>query len=245
MKQVSHLYSAQAPSHYTFGSHSAMFSGFTPGIASKKRRFLNPKYGRLFRLSTGEKTGYGAPGFTLAGRNIVHGFANEGYRTIGTGAMQWFNPETEVSQMLISGFSDYVFGSRGRGGPAFQMNWVAERLAEGSEKVFVFVNIGVTHVPYHFDGAPWPRDDNPCVPFQTVDRSADCRLRQRACAEYADRLLAPLLDAFRDATILLCGDHGDCWGEDGLWEHGISHPMTLTVPLLIRYRGTPVERFER
>ena len=38
----------------------------------------------------------------------------------------------------------------------------------------------------------------------------------------------------------VCADHGDCWGEDGLWEHGISHPATLTVPLLLRVRGVPV-----
>jgi glucan phosphoethanolaminetransferase (alkaline phosphatase superfamily) len=55
-----------------------------------------------------------------------------------------------------------------------------------------------------------------------------------------DARLAPLLQGFRDGTTLVCADHGECWGEDGLWEHGISHPATLTVPLLLRYRGQPV-----
>ena len=32
---------------------------------------------------------------------------------------------------------------------------------------------------------------------------------------------------------------GDCWEENGLWEHGVSHPSTLTVPLLMRVRGVP------
>ena len=40
---------------------------------------------------------------------------------------------------------------------------------------------------------------------------------------------------------IVCADHGDCWGEDGLWEHGISHPCTLTVPLLLRVRGQSVD----
>lgn len=244
MRRVSALYAAQAPSYFTYGSHSAMFVGFTPGIASLRRRFLNPKYGRLFRLATAGAGGHAKPGFTVAGRDIVHGFANAGYRTIGTGSMRWFNRETAVARKLTSGFREYAyFGVRG-GGVAAQAAWVAERLAEDDRKAFVFINVGETHVPYFHEGAPWDWSDNPCVAFQEKDRSAECRRRQRACLEYADRLLAPLLDAFAGATILLCADHGDCWGEDGLWEHGVSHPMTLTVPLLIRYRGRPVEALE-
>jgi hypothetical protein len=41
--------------------------------------------------------------------------------------------------------------------------------------------------------------------------------------EYVDGRLAGLLADFAEATTLICADHGDCWGEDGLWEHGISH----------------------
>jgi hypothetical protein len=55
-----------------------------------------------------------------------------------------------------------------------------------------------------------------------------------------DSHLAELLAIFSPATTILCGDHGDCWGEDGLWEHGVSHDMTLTVPLLLRVFGQPV-----
>ena len=105
----------------------------------------------------------------------------------------------------------------------------------------VFLNVGETHVPYYYEGAPWDVNDNPCVPFQTADRSGDCRLRQRACVEFVDRAIGPLLDRFLGASIVLCSDHGDCWGEDGLWEHGISHEMTLTVPLLIRLRGRAID----
>ena len=35
-------------------------------------------------------------------------------------------------------------------------------------------------------------------------------------------------------AVIVCADHGDCWGEDGLWEHGVSHEKTLEVPLLFR-----------
>ena len=51
-------------------------------------------------------------------------------------------------------------------------------------------------------------------------------------------LVGSFVGGFRDATIVLTADHGDCWGEDGLWEHGISHRRTLEVPLLMRVRGS-------
>jgi hypothetical protein len=56
-----------------------------------------------------------------------------------------------------------------------------------------------------------------------------------------DAKLADLLTGFREASTLVCGDHGDCWGEDGLWEHGVYHPKVLEVPLVMKMRsqGSP------
>jgi len=50
-------------------------------------------------------------------------------------------------------------------------------------------------------------------------------------------VLEPLLERFAKDSVIICADHGDCWGEDGLWEHGVSHEKTLDVPLLIRLAG--------
>ena len=57
---------------------------------------------------------------------------------------------------------------------------------------------------------------------------------------FIDEKIKDLLDLFSDASILLCSDHGDCWGEDGLWEHGIHHEMVLTVPMIIRLNSKPI-----
>ncbi len=239
LKAVAALHAAQAPSHFTYGSHSAMFVGFTPGIPGARQRFLDPKYARLFRLGREGFAGLAEAGFNVEGRDIVSGFRAAGYRTIGTAAMAWFDPTSLASRTLIEGFQDFEYV--GSAGVRRQVSWAESVLNHHLEEdVFLFVNVGETHVPYYYEGAPWRADDNPCVPYQSVDRRQDCRERQRLCCEYADLALAPLLDRFRGATILLCGDHGDCWGEDGLWEHGTSHPMTLTVPLIIRYKGDPV-----
>jgi hypothetical protein len=237
--EISPVTAAQAPSYFTYASHSAMFVGFTPGVAGSAKPFIDPKFGKLFKLTTGGHPGKGTEGYTLQGRNIIEGFKNLGYTTIGAGAMGWFDPDTPTGRHLSESFDHFFLP-----GPYHlrqQLDWIDARLAEAHGPTFTFLNVGETHVPYWHEGASWSPDDNPCIPYQTVDRSEECRTRQRACLEYADRLLGPLLERHMDGTILVCGDHGDCWGEEGLWEHGISHPMTLTVPLLIRYKGAPIK----
>jgi arylsulfatase A-like enzyme len=61
---------------------------------------------------------------------------------------------------------------------------------------------------------------------------------------YWDARLGEMLSALRDAGILdnavvvLTSDHGDAFGEHGLWTHGNSvYEEILRVPLLIRYSG--------
>lgn len=237
MRALGPLHKARAPSYFTFGSHSAMFVGFTPGVATAKQSYLNPKYGKLFRVQNSGSRGKRAALFALSGPNIVAGFGRLGYVTIGSAAVPWFDPGTETGQVLTKPF-EHFFYSGNTYSLGKQLGWLMEGLkSAGDRPVFVFLNVGETHVPYYFEGASWSRSDNPCVPFQAVDRSADCRIRQLACLEYADRMVADLLSAFAAATILICADHGDCWGEDGLWEHGVSHEMTLTVPLILRVSG--------
>ena len=238
---VGPLHEAQAPSHFTLASHAAMFAGFTPGVAGAGVPFVEPKRGRLFRLAgPAFPTPPSAGSFALEGRTIVAGFRRLGYAAFGTGAVGWFDPATPAARLLVDDFEEFFYP-----GDSWslrrQLAWLDERLrAAGPRPVFAFLNVGETHVPYFHEGAEWDAGDNPCVPFQEVDRSADCRVRQRRCLEFVDALLAPLLERFAAATVVACGDHGDCWGEDGLWEHGVSHPMTLTVPLLLRVRGAPV-----
>jgi hypothetical protein len=241
---VAPTHRAQAPSHFTYASHAAMFVGFLPSLPGAAQPILDSKFGRLFRLDGPAFAAPGRPAFTLDGHSIIDGFQRLGYRTLGTGAVRWFDPATPCGRLLSQDFAAFYYpGTTWQ--IRHQLAWLDACLADGGDgPVFAFLNVGETHVPYYFEGAPWDPADNPCRPFQTVDRARECRERQRSCLEHADALLGPLLARFASATILVCGDHGDCWGEDGLWEHGVSHEMTLTVPLLVRLRGLPVVRRE-
>lgn len=238
------LHRAQAPSYFTFGSHAAFWMGFTPGVAGCAEPWLNPKAGKLFRMALAGHDGESNDAFQLQGANVIEGFRRRGYRTLGSGAADWFNTATETGSVLAQPFDRFHFAGNTWSLGA-QLEWLAAELAQvpAGQPVFLFLNIGETHVPYWHEGAGWERWPSPCIPFGGPTCSAsESRRRQRACLEWVDRQLAPLLSLFSEASILACADHGDCWGEGGLWEHGISHPATLTVPLLLRVRGRPIGR---
>lgn len=236
LKRVGPLVRAFSPSHFTFGAHAAFFMGFTPGDPGRRERFANSKFGKIFRMAGGGHPGPAAPWIELDGRNIVDGFRRRGHRAIGTGAVGWFDPATETGRALTADFERFHYTG---GGPGFrtQRDFLLREIEEARAAkmaVFAFANLGETHVPYWHDGAAWDAARNPCVAFGTDNDAVESRRRQLACVEWVDREIEPLLAAFASGAIVVCSDHGDCWGEDGLWEHGIHHSRTLEVPLLYR-----------
>jgi len=102
LKSLAPLCRAQSPSHFTYGSHSAFFMGFTPGDASRREPYVNPKFGKIFRMEGGGHPGAARPHITLSGHNIVSGLKNSGFRAIGSGAVRkrwpvrWTNTSSRV-----------------------------------------------------------------------------------------------------------------------------------------------------
>jgi hypothetical protein len=238
--RIGSAHCAMAPGNYTYGSHAAMFVGFTPGIFTVREPFLNPKFGRIFKMAYPPPLHSRRDFVALEGANIVEGFARLGYETIGTGAVGWFDPAAPTARVLTSSFDRYFYP----GNPwslRRQVEFVEAALGDLADRpVFLFINVGETHVPYYHEGAPWSPDENPCVPFSDRNDAAECRRRQTACLEWVDSELAGVVERFSGANVLVCGDHGDAWGEDGVWEHGIHHEKVLEVPLLFRLANAPV-----
>jgi arylsulfatase A-like enzyme len=58
-----------------------------------------------------------------------------------------------------------------------------------------------------------------------------------SCAEFLDARTGELLDLFRargrPTTVVVCSDHGECLGEEGLYGHAFYHEKVMEVPLLI------------
>lgn len=239
MKGVGPLHRASAPGNFTFASHAAMFVGFTPGDAFRSEPFVNPKFGKIFKMIGGGFSGKVDAFLTLRGRNIIDGFKNLGYRTVGTAAVRWFNPRTHTGRVLTEHFDDFFYARNTHSLPQ-QLPFLEERIRkERKRPLFIFLNVGETHVPYYFEGADWRADENPCVPFGARNDRAECWKRQLACIEFADQKVGPLLEMFAGANTIICSDHGDAWGEDGLWEHGFHHSKVIEVPLLFQLHHKP------
>ncbi len=239
LSNIGPLHRAMAQGNFTLPSHTALFAGFTPGVAESLEPIVNPRRGKLFRLAGTDRRTRDEDFLVLEGRNIVDGFRRIGHRTLGTGAVRWFDPATASGKHMVQDFDSFYYPGDSHS-LRRQLTWIQEQLEKvGDTPVLVFLNVGETHVPYWHEGASWPESPSPCVPFGEKNDAAECRTRQAACLAWVDGQLGPLLDQFSRSTILVCADHGDAWGEDGLWEHGVHHRVVLEVPLLFRLGEAP------
>jgi hypothetical protein len=233
---VGPIHKVMAPSYFTYASHAAMFVGFTPGDGLSQEAIVNPKCGKLVRLHGGGSPSRANDRFVLRGRSMMEGFNNAGYITAGTGAVKWFDDSSDVGRLLVQDFQHYMYA-----GNAWslrkQLQWLSETVGGARRPVFAFINIGETHVPYYYEGAPWSNADVTCRAFASSNNAVESARRQAACLTWVDQAIAPLVGAFSKANIMICGDHGDAWGEGGVWEHGFHHPKVMEVPMIFRVSG--------
>ncbi len=169
---------------------------------------------------------------TLEGKNIIDGFRNLGYHTIGTGAVNWFNPNLQAGKYLSEPFDEFRFFD----GPNYayhysgeeQVDWAANCVAKSKEPYFLFIDFGETHHRFIYKNCDWFDSPNP------YGNPGECKRRQKCCIEYLDNLVKILLEPLTDYDLVICSDHGEVMGENGLWGHGFHHKRIMEVPLLIK-----------
>ena len=106
MDRVGPLHRAMAPSHFTFGSHAAIFKGFCR--ASVRQGLCSTRsWPNCFVLAHAGWPGKGAGRVLLQGPSIIEGFRRQGYRTVGSGAVGWFDPATETGRCLTAEFERF------------------------------------------------------------------------------------------------------------------------------------------
>lgn len=237
------IYRAQAPANFTFASHQAFFVGILPNTTE----FL-PYYNRFNKQliglkSTGEvQVAKNAFEKCESKWNLIEGLRNIGYRTTGAGAMNWFRQDS-----LTSSFDNFLFtGTDANRQIDFLLNHI-----DVKHPFFGFINFGETHAPYTYQGMEkqcpedvrarrieWPPNEKGLIGNQNV-----AFRYQKSAAEFLDTKLTKLFNNLPGNTIvILTSDHGDCFGEDGYWGHGINHPKVLEVPLSIfRIDRKPIE----
>ncbi len=208
---------------YTLPAHISMFhagilpSMNHPSIPSPYSRKKTKLFRAQLKWTRNNKAIYPTP----EAPNIIKGFSAMGYRTLGIGGVHWFNNQYASSSSLWDNYFDEFYWT-----PEFaeenprgfeQQIELSKTLLQGSKAdsrpLFYFLNISSTHYPY-------------CGNEVSVTG-------QMKALEYVDSQLRCLIDILpRPLHLLVMADHGECFGEDGLWEHTCYHPKVMEVPML-------------
>lgn len=208
---------------YTLASHISIFqAGILP---STKDVSEAPIYNRdkmnFFRAILKWNRNHPALYPTPEAENIVKGFEKLGYRTIGIGGVNWFNTKFKTSRFWKDNFfSEFYweekFQERSFNSFEYQIELTEKLLKSRSEKnIFYFLNISSTHFPYR-------REDE--------ERSL---MAQSEALQYIDQHILKLINLIpKPCHFVILSDHGECFGENGLWGHGFYHPKIMEVPMI-------------
>jgi membrane-anchored protein YejM (alkaline phosphatase superfamily) len=227
---------------YTLPAHQSMFVGFLPHV-HEEEPFYNRFIRQLWRINFRHVNVEPLVRFSNDNHNVVEGFASLGYQTLGCGAMNWFRPGSP----LRNGFQRF---ERTKTDARRQVDLTADWIRRDPRRpFFAFINFGETHYPYTYAGMPGVSGDIThrqdlarlrCpdgLPAAVNGLDESLWRQQVACVEYLDAQVGRLFAHFErlglGATVVVCADHGDALGEDGMFGHGFCHPKVMEVPMLI------------
>ena len=245
---------AQTIANYTYPAHTSFFAGHLPVVRDKSRRDFYTKEGApLWKLQVARKN-CGRAGVLLEGYSIQQGYRNIGDVLRGFGGTTFF---AHKGQQLRKDYQEGEFTYFGQSTstaprplenlPMSNVETIAASVAD-ADKWFLFINSIATHVPYHV--RPIDEELTDLINYASrlragrldPNRSFDPRMGQRLhdlqveAVEYVDQQLGKLLDMLpmnHPLVVVICGDHGESFGEKGRWGHLHNAPEVLSVPLII------------
>ena len=206
---------------YTLPAHISMFqAGILPSMNLPHLKApYNRNYVKLFRAQLNWTRNNKALYPTPEAPNIVKGFSQLGYRTVGVGGVHWFNNKYETSKEIWNQYFDEFywdesFAEENKNCFENQLAFLSKlNLTSKKLPLFFFLNVAATHFPY-----------------LGFEKSVSGQMK---AFEYVDSHFPALLSLLpRPLHLLIMADHGECFGEDGLWEHSCYHPMVMEVPMI-------------
>lgn len=207
-----------SPGTFTLPAHEAIFAGFFPTPAD------DPSGLRPVALRFPGSRSTGPATLVLSGSCLIAAYRARGYTALCVGGTSFFDPRHGLAARFTDRFDRAVFaramGVTSATSPTTQVDAAVALLAAlaPDQRAWLFINLSATHPP--------TRPFAPGHPAESVDTQA-------AALAAIDAALPPLLAALRargGASLLLGGDHGTCFGEDGLTGHRHAHPKVLEVP---------------
>ena len=209
------------PGTFTLPAHQAFLAGFLPTPAEPSGPARRP---RLFAGDFDRARGIGPDTFRFSEPTLPAALAARGYRTVCDGGVGFFSGKGALGSQLPGLFDEAHWSPatsvHHRDSAHAQFSRIAHRLGQLDQRVFALVNIAATHTPTH---------------FYLPEHRRDSVLTQQAALADVDLHLPLLLDALAargPALLIVCADHGTCFGDDGWWGHGLAHPVVTTVPYL-------------
>ncbi|MBI3512281.1 MAG: sulfatase-like hydrolase/transferase [Bacteroidetes bacterium] len=229
IKGKSSFRKAYSQGTYTLPSHKSIYQGILPSVYEKI-----PYYNRfaksLFRINNREVATNSLVTFRGGTKNIIEGFNEKKYFTLGIGAMEWFRHIE-----LTDGFQKFFYTAINA---KKQCEIFFETISKIKEPFFALINFGETHEPYEYG-----RQIEPTLNSRSRMRSfinygflQDEMNKQISACEYLDLMFTDLIcniekTISRGTVVIICSDHGECFGEDGLYGHGFYHQKIIEVPL--------------
>lgn len=210
-----------APGNYTLPSHMAMFTGFFPSpvepipLFEREHLFLPSKIG----TNTMPKT----KAFQFSETTFMQGLEKIGYETYCIGGVGFFDKRTEIGKLLPSFFKhsywQQKFSCIVKESATHQVDFAIKKLSENIEgKSMMYINFSAIHYPNSFYTTS--KVDN-------VDSHA-------AALRYVDEEIGRLFEEVKKINpktlVIVCSDHGTCYGEDGYIFHCNSHQKVIEVP---------------
>jgi membrane-anchored protein YejM (alkaline phosphatase superfamily) len=233
---------AHSPASYTYAAHHSFFAGILPNATEPV-----PYYNRFVRqliglVEVGEEPVKKSTFRTVVSeRDAVDGFRRAGFQTVGSGAMNWFRQAS-----LTDSFERFRLLEDADS----QVEYVLSEL-DPSDPFFAFINFGETHDPFTYKGKTRPGPARvqargmewPPHQVGAVGPDHEAYSHQVESVEFLDQKIGKLLSDLPGETVtVICGDHGECFGEDGYFGHGVDHPKVYEVPLgIFRIDGAPIE----
>lgn len=233
---------AQTPANFTYAAHLAFFAGILPHVLEDVPYYNRYRKQLLGVLKVGETPVARDALIGVESRDdFVCGFRAAGHQTVGAAAMNWFRQSG-----LTRGFERFAF--TGTDADA-QIDFVLENL-DLTRPYFAFINFGETHYPFKYKGKAGACNEyvqaqrmaRPPVAYGPVGPANPGYHAQREAAEFLDSRLPRLFSSLaQDTIVIVCADHGECFGEDGFWGHTVNHPKVLEVPLgIFRLDGAKI-----
>ncbi len=206
-------------STFTLASHISMFhAGLLPEDKHSYEPLINRKVLGTFRPTLQWNRNQRVAFPTQDAPNIVKGFSNLGYHTIGIGGVGWFNTKFQSSSLWHYYFDEFHWNeSFHEANPrALEKQLALAKQLQNKyndRSLFFFINVSSTHSPF-------------CGFGNSIKGQAKA-------LEYVDKHLVDFILAFpRPNHVIVTADHGECFGEDQLWGHGFYHPKVMEVPIV-------------